>query len=119
MIYKYNFKYLYYFELNNMLQNLKDNKTLRDLSSLRDKKENTEPNDLSDRKKDQMETLRLFAVEIAKESPHTYHQHGALIVKNGRVISTGFNDAKYHAEHNALRHVYHLLRFKRKGLQER
>lgn len=50
-----------------------------------------------------------LAVEESRKS-HAIHQHGAVIIRNGRVVSTGFNNEKGHAEVNAIRNVYRLLR---------
>ena len=55
------------------------------------------------------------AVEVASESSYKFHKHGALLIRNGRIISCGFNDQKHHAEENAILNGYRVLR----GLQER
>lgn len=56
-----------------------------------------------------------IALETASKS-NRYYQHGALLIKNGRIISEGFNDFNLHAEVSALLNVYRILRSKsRKG----
>ena len=49
------------------------------------------------------------AVDVASKSYHKYHKHGALLVRNGQIISSGFNDENRHAEHNAILAGYRLL----------
>lgn len=55
------------------------------------------------------------AVDAAGESSFKYHKHGALLIRNGKIISHGFNDQKHHAEENAILAGYRVLW----GLQER
>ena len=55
------------------------------------------------------------AVEVSRRSYAKYHQHGALLIRNGRIISSGVNDEFNHAEVNAIKKVYCLL----PGLQGR
>ena len=61
-----------------------------------------------------LENLKLRAVELSKKSCNNF-QHGCLIIRNGKVIASAFNDHNGHAEHNALRNVYRVLCGPRKG----
>lgn len=62
-----------------------------------------------------MSGFREAAVDTASKSCHKYHKHGALLIKNGQIISIGFNDHKNHAEQNAIKNGYRVLR----GSEER
>lgn len=65
-----------------------------------------------------MSNLSLFmksAAEISRRSSCKYHHHGAVIIRNGRVIAEGINNEHGHAEVNAVRNVYRLLRGSTKG----
>ncbi len=42
------------------------------------------------------------AIAASLKSCHKYHKHGALLIKNGQIISSGCNDEYNHAEHNAI-----------------
>ena len=55
------------------------------------------------------------AIDVASRSGYKFHKHGALLIRNGKIISCGFNDQKHHAEENAILNGYRVLR----GLQER
>lgn len=55
------------------------------------------------------------AVDVACQSDYKFHKHGALLIRNGKIISCGFNDKKRHAEENAILNGYRVLR----GLQKR
>ena len=50
-----------------------------------------------------------LAIDISRKSSCKYHHHGAVIVRQGRVIATGFNDEKGHAEVNAVRNMWRVL----------
>ena len=54
--------------------------------------------------------LQSIAVELSKTSCASYHQHGALLVRKGRIISSAVNDENAHAEVNAVLKGYYLLR---------
>ena len=53
--------------------------------------------------------LRQIAIEVSRTSYAKYHRHGALVIRNGRVISSGVNDEFNHAEVNAVLKVSCLL----------
>ena len=57
--------------------------------------------------------LQSIAVELSKTSCASYHQHGALLVRKGRIISSAVNDENAHAEVNAVLKGYRLLCEKR------
>ena len=55
------------------------------------------------------------AVDAACKSCNKYHKHGALLIKGGKVIASGWNDEHNHAEKNAIISGYRLLfRYERK-----
>lgn len=49
-----------------------------------------------------------IALEAASKSDR-YYQHGAVLIKKGRVVGEGFNNFKLHAEVSALLNVYRIL----------
>ena len=49
------------------------------------------------------------AIDAATKSCNKYHKHGALLIRNGQIISSGHNDENRHAEHNAILAGYRLL----------
>ena len=51
-----------------------------------------------------------LAVDISRKSCAKYHHHGAVIFRQGQVIATGWNDEKGHAEVNAVRNMWRVLR---------
>lgn len=61
--------------------------------------------------------MRQKAVEISRRSYAKYHHHGAIVFRNGKIISSGVNDENHHAEENAVRNVYRLLWRSQKGKQ--
>ena len=48
-------------------------------------------------------------IAAASKSYNKYHKHGALLIRNGQIISSGCNDEHRHAEHNAILTGYRLL----------
>lgn len=46
-----------------------------------------------------------IATRMAKKSDHEHFRHGAVVLKNGRVLATGYNKGVEHAEVNALKKV--------------
>ena len=62
-----------------------------------------------------MNGFKDVAVEAASKSCNKYYKHGALLVRNGKVIASGWNDEYRHAEHNAILAGYRLLQ----GFKER
>ena len=61
-----------------------------------------------------LENLKLHALEESKKSGFNF-KHGCVIIRNGKIVATGHNDHKGHAEHNALNQVYYVLRGTGKG----
>ena len=55
-----------------------------------------------------LENLKLHALEESKKSAFNF-KHGCVIIRNGKIVATGFNDHRGHAENNALNQVYRLL----------
>jgi len=55
-----------------------------------------------------LEYLKSYALEESKKSGYNF-KHGCVVVRNGKIIASGFNDHKGHAEHNALKSVYRVL----------
>ena len=49
-----------------------------------------------------------IAIDAASKSCG-YYQHGALLIRNGNVISVGFNDSRHHAELSAIENGYRVL----------
>lgn len=54
-------------------------------------------------------SLTELAISAALQSSAKYHQHGSVLIRNGRVIATSCNDERGHAEYNLLKTVYCLL----------
>lgn len=48
------------------------------------------------------------AVETASKS-FGYYKHGALLVRNGNIVSWGVNDSSTHAEVKAIKNMYRVL----------
>jgi pyrimidine deaminase RibD-like protein len=55
-----------------------------------------------------LQSLLHEALLHSKKSPMAF-KHGALIIRQGRVIGSGFNDHHGHAELNAIGNVYRSL----------
>lgn len=55
-----------------------------------------------------LQSLKLHALELCKQSCCNF-QHGCLIVRQGRIVASGFNDYKGHAELNAVKNLQRLL----------
>ena len=49
-----------------------------------------------------MMNLKKLAQEASLQSTSKYHRHGAVVIRNGRAIATGYNNFKLHAEVNAV-----------------
>ena len=56
-----------------------------------------------------MNNLKFIALEISKRSYANYHRHGAILVRNGKIVSFGVNDESNHAEVNAVRRLKRVL----------
>lgn len=56
-----------------------------------------------------MSAFKDAAIETASRSCNRYHKHGALLIRNGKIVSSGCNDEYNHAEHNAVQNGYRLL----------
>ena len=56
-----------------------------------------------------LNTLKLVAQDTSRRSYSKYQQHGAVLVRNGKVISTGVNNERGHAEVNAILRLRRLL----------
>lgn len=52
-----------------------------------------------------MNALRI-ASKIAKRSTHNYAFHGAVVLRGGAIVATGYNHGWNHAEINALRSLW-------------
>jgi len=61
-------------------------------------------------------SLQNVALQVSKKSCAKYHRHGAVLIKNGDVISSGVNDENHHAEVNAVLRLYRVLCGERKDL---
>ena len=46
--------------------------------------------------------LSAHAIDLSLKSPCTMHQHGAVLVKNGEIVGSGYNDQSKHAEVRAI-----------------
>ena len=55
-----------------------------------------------------LQNLKLQSLSLAEKS-YVGFQHGCLIVRNGRVITSSVNDARGHAECNAISALQRLL----------
>jgi deoxycytidylate deaminase len=65
-----------------------------------------------------MDYLTSEAVKISQQSC-CHFKHGALVIKKGRIISSGYNDENNHAEVNALLKIQRLLREENKNPKDR
>ena len=52
-----------------------------------------------------LEYLKLCALEESKKSGFNF-KHGCVIIRNGNIVASGFNDHRGHAEYNALFKLY-------------
>ena len=66
-------------------------------------------------KMNKFENLKTEAVEMSQKSCCNF-QHGCLIVKQGRVVSSACNDENGHAEYNAVKALQRLLCERRKAI---
>lgn len=57
---------------------------------------------------DKVENFKLEAVKVAEKSSCAF-QHGCLIIRNGKIVATGYNDEYNHAERNAVENLQRLL----------
>ena len=55
-----------------------------------------------------LQNLKLQSLNLAEKS-YVGFQHGCLIVRNGRVITSSVNDTRGHAECNAISALQYLL----------
>ena len=49
------------------------------------------------------------AVETSNKSYANYHKHGAVLIRGGKIIASGVNDHRCHAEVNAIRELQRVL----------
>lgn len=54
-------------------------------------------------------SLRQVAIEVSRKSNAKYFRHGAILIRKGRVVSSGYNDETTHAEVNAIKNLERLL----------
>jgi pyrimidine deaminase RibD-like protein len=69
------------------------------------------------KKMNKFETLKSEALEMSRKSCCNF-QHGCLIVKQGRIVSSACNDENGHAEYNAIKNLQRLL-YNSQGFEER